>query len=169
MSAWLQANRWAFIALPITVAVFVIAVWFFAIRPTVVANGGTATKFGIGDTIMVGTTTLTNLSVQYQLPAAAEPMTGTEVMAFTVESEQGDDAMYLCHIELTRNGDPRLTFRPTSLDVGLTGDAAYASNCIGSDTKAIEYLVFLIPEGLTGDFSLRFLDPDQPVEVDFAR
>ena len=170
MSTWLRANRWALIALPIAIIAFIVAVWLIAIRPTVIETGGTAKHVDISDTFQLEETTVTDMSVSFQRPATEEPMAGVEVVLIAVEADAPEEATYNCHVELRHNGDPALVFRPTSMELGLTGDASFTSNCVGSPSEeSDEYLVFLIPEGLTGDFALVFLDPAQPVEVAFSR
>lgn len=168
--AWLRANRWAFVALPIAIFALALAAWFIAIRPTAVDAGDTATRVDIDDTFTLGSTTINDMSVSFHRPDTDEPMDGVDVVLITVDADAPDDAIYNCHIELRHLGDPQLTFRPTLKNVGLTGDAGMTSGCVGSSLEeSDEHLVFLIPEGLTGDFALRFLDPDQPVEVAFSR
>ena len=170
MSGWMRSNRWAFIAGPVAAAALMLSVWLIAIAPTAVATGETAIRVELSDTFRLGETTVTDMSVSFQRPATDEPMIGVEVVVVAVSADTPDDAIYNCHIELRHDRDPALTFRPTSMDVGLTGDASFTANCVGSPSaEGQEYLVFLIPEGLSGDFSLRFLDPDQPVEVLFSR
>ncbi len=170
MPTWMRTNRWAFIALPIAIAAFVLAVWLIAIRPTLVLTGDGAIRVDIDDTFSLGTTTVTDMSVMFQRPETDEPMDGVEVLIIRVDADTPEGALYNCHIELHHNGDPALVFRATSMSLGLTGDADVASNCVGMQDEATdEYLVFLIPEGLTGDFTLRFLDLEEPVEVEFSR
>ncbi|MBV0895503.1 hypothetical protein [Microbacterium sp. NC79] len=170
MSSWMRANRWALMTLPIAITAFVLAVWLIAIRPTIVQTGGTATRVNISDTFKLEETTVTDMSVSFQRPATDEPMIGVEVVLIAVDADAPEDATYNCHVELRHDQDPTLVFRPTSMELGLTGEASFTSNCVGSPSEqSDEYLVFLIPEGLTGNFTLIFLDPDQPVEVEFSR
>lgn len=164
--SWLSRNRWPLIGLPIAAVALLAAIWFLANPADRVQVFGPTQVFEADELIELEGITIDGVEAELVTSDPGYEITDARFLLVTADALiTSPDTVLLCSPPLVSQ-ETGEEFRTVYLSPwGFDPDRPLAGGCIGDSEGDPSYLMYVIPDGLHGEFVLRLEDLPTPIGI----
>lgn len=164
--SWFARNKWPLIGLPIAAVALLAAVWFLANPADRVEVFGPTHIFEAEELIELEGITIDGVEAELVTSDPGYEILGARFVLVTADALiTSPDTTLLCSPPLVsqETGEEFRTVYLSPWD--FDPDRPMADGCVGDSDGDPSYLMYVIPEGLRGDFVLRLEDLPTPIGI----